>query len=146
VTFARTLAFCLVLVGCGGPVGTDGPWRGGDGVAVDDAYLWSFAGDSEHCDWGDVTFLFVGRDGAVPGIPDVFRGQFVRDPQDRFSDVAGPFGRDVRLPADAYDSGYSTPTADLLLARSTPDAVFIRIGDVVELWPRVTADEPILCA
>jgi len=142
------LVLCLLAAACAAacaaPVGADGPWRGGDGVAVDSGALWSFAGD-DHCEWSDVTFLFIGRTGQVPGIPDAFRGQYVRDPRDGFDQVAGPFIAAVTPPADAVFSGYSTSTAELWLAFSNEDAVYVRVRGEFEQWPRVLSAEPILC-
>jgi len=138
------LVLCLLAAACAGPVGADGAWRSDDGVEVDTGALWSFAGD-DHCEWGDVTFLFIGRTGQVPGIPDGFRGQYVRDPRDRLDQVAGAFIADVTPPADASFSGYSTPTAELWLAFSNEDAVYVRVRGEFEQWPRVLSAEPILC-
>lgn len=106
--------------------------------------MWSVQGDDDHCDWGSATFLFIGRESDPPEVGGEWRGQYVRDPEGLFDGISG-FDPDATLPPDAAPTGFSTDTAELWLAASASDAVFVKVGDGFERWPRVVGD-PIYCA
>ena len=106
--------------------------------------LWSVQGDDDHCDWGSATFLFIGRESDPPGVGAEWRGQYVRDPEGLFDGISG-FELHANLPPDAAPAGFSTDTAELWLNASTPNAVFVKISEEFERWPRVVGD-PIFCA
>jgi hypothetical protein len=139
------LIVAVTLVACG--PGRQGPWTTVGGDRVDDGLLLSMPGPSGHCDWESAEFLFIGRDGAVPGIPVERNDQYIRDPERLFrSHLAAAFDADAELPADAAATGYARAGIELWLAPSDPTSVYIRSNDRFERWPRVREDHPILCA
>ncbi|KAB1990490.1 hypothetical protein [Streptomyces triticiradicis] len=80
----------------------------------------------EHCDWQSAHFLDLGEHGR----------QYVRDPRGIFSlDVlTAAYDGDVRMPADARDTGYRYGDRRLWL---TPDrrTAYVKTSDGVEAWP-----------
>jgi hypothetical protein len=105
--------------------------------------LWSWLGNAEHCDWGSATFLLIG---ANPGIDEAFHGQYVRDPEDLFTELlADEFVADIDRPEDADFTGYSTSKLKLWIAPSTLTAVYLELDDRFEQWPRAEVTHPILC-
>ena len=140
------LLLSFLSVGCGGGA-LDAAWLDETGDSVGSERLLAMAGPREHCGWSSATFLFVGRADSVPGIPDEFYDQFVRDPEDLFSDLlADTYRSDVELPDDAVATEYiSADGAKIWIAPSTTSSIFIEIDDRIEKWPRVKTDAPLLC-
>jgi hypothetical protein len=105
-------------------------WTDTDGRVVPTSRLEVFHG-SEHCDWQDMTFLSLGRwDDKVP--------TFVRHPEPNLRRyVAEPYRSNVRLPADAVDSGFRRGADRLWLAPDRSRAYVGADADDVELWPRM---------
>ncbi|KUN23644.1 hypothetical protein AQJ23_23850 [Streptomyces antibioticus] len=89
-----------------------------------------------HCDWQEAHFLGLGerRDHKI----------YARDPHGvlRSDMLATPYDGDVRLPADAEDTGYRLGDWQLWLTADKGTA-YVRTPDGVEAWPRVTGK---LCA
>ena len=99
-------------------------WHDRDGRPVPVTRVYSAPGP-EHCSWQSMEFLYLGD-----------RNAYVREPTPelrRF--VAGPFETDVRLPADAEDTGYERGGQHLWLAA---DGSYVYVGSAarVEAWPR----------
>ncbi len=133
-----------ILASCSTAPASDAPWVGRDGTLVGNGVLWSMQGPDDHCEWGSATFLFIGRQSDPPGVGAEWRGQYVRDPEGLFDGISG-FDPDATLQTDAASAGFSTDTAELWLSASTPNAVFVKISEEFERWPRVVGD-PIFCA
>lgn len=140
------LLLALCLSGCFlGPDGEE-TWTDSSGAVMPAGKLRSYQAPSDHCDWGSATFLFIGRDGAVAGVPEGVNDQYVRDPEGLFRDVlADRYTTDVELPEDAVYTGLSTDTFKLWIAQSLATAVIIEVDGAFEQWPRVKGDSPVLC-
>lgn len=137
----------VLVVGCITGLSPGGAWQDQTGNEVPTDVLWSWVGQERHCGWGSATFLWIGRSAHVPGIPEPFYDQYVRDPEDLFSGRLGAeFEESVELPADAAFTGYATPRMKLWVAPSFEAAVFIEVSGRFEQWPRVEGPNPILCA
>lgn len=109
--------------------------------------IWSVEGPGDHCEWSSAGFLFVGRGGSPDGVPPEFNDQYVRDPEGLFEGLLeAEFEAGVKLPDDAEATGYTNGTLDLWLSQQDDDAVYVKIADTFERWPRVSGDDPILCA
>jgi hypothetical protein len=143
---SAVVVVAMLTAGCSG-FNTGGAWTDDGGNEVSTDLLLSRPGPSDHCDWGSATFLFVGRNGTVPGIPAEWYDQYIRDPEDIFrSELAATFDGDATVPADARFTGYSTSTLELWLAPSDPGSLYVRASEKFERWPRVRREEVILCA
>ncbi|WAZ25832.1 hypothetical protein STRCI_007355 [Streptomyces cinnabarinus] len=85
----------------------------------------------EHCDWQQAHFLSTGqgKDGRL----------YVRDPAGVLPPdaLSSPYDGDVRLPADARDTGYRYEDQELWLTDDDPAKAYIRTPDGVEAWPEV---------
>jgi hypothetical protein len=143
---AIVLSLGLIVSACSAGLAPGGPWTDIRGTQLPAGELHTFLGPSDHCDWNSATFLFIGRDDPVSGIPLDWYDEYVRNPDGLFTDLlADEFAVDIELPADAAFTGYSTPKLRLWIAPSISTAVFVEVGDESERWPRVEGDDPILC-
>lgn len=141
------LVLALSLGACAFGPSPGGTWQNPSGDQVETNGLWSWRGDSGHCDWGSATFLWIGRGASVPGIEEAFYDQYVRDPRHLFDEVlADEFIAGVDLPEDAEFTGYSNSSLRLWIASSITTSVFLEVEDQFERWPRVDGPDPILCA
>lgn len=104
-------------------------WTDRDGHRVPTTEVSSTAG-AEHCDWQSAHFLDLGRYGR----------QYARDPRGVLPPEAltAAYDPDVRMPADARDTGYRYGDRRLWL---TPDrsTAYVRTSDGVEAWPATTS-------
>jgi len=114
-------------------------WSDVDGNPVPVSRVQSFPGP-EHCDWQDITFLYVG--------PEPHQDTYLRDTAGELSDLLRTtYADDVSLPKDATDSGYHHDGRELWLQPGKPDAAYlVSVTDPkdVERWP--AASQPIGCA
>jgi hypothetical protein len=106
---------------------------------------------SDHCGWERVSFVEMSwPPGFVPTSQPLSR-QFARDPDGVLRDplqavqTRGAFDGDATLPDDARETGLHNDQAQIWVAESDPDAIYVRRSDgTAERWPRV---EPLaLCA
>lgn len=85
----------------------------------------------EHCEWQSAHFLSTGqgKDGRL----------YARDPEKVLppDSLTSPYDGDVRLPADARDTGYRYQDRQLWLTDDDPTKAYIRTPDGVKLWPQV---------
>lgn len=104
-------------------------WKDRDGRRVPLTVISSSAG-AAHCDWQDAHFLGTGegRDGKL----------YARDPHGVLGGemLLGEYDGDVRMPADARDTGYRLRDWQLWLTDDEKTA-YVRTSDGVEAWPRV---------
>ncbi|MET9405122.1 hypothetical protein ABZX90_04935 [Streptomyces sp. NPDC002935] len=102
-------------------------WTDRDGHRVPTTEVTSFVG-AEHCDWQSAHFLDLGSGKDVR--------QYVRDPRGvlRSEDLTAAYDGDVRMPADARDTGYRYRDWNLWLAPDKNTA-YVRTSDGVEAWP-----------
>lgn len=114
-----------------------------DGRTVGGRELNAMAG-AEHCGWESAAFVHLGWPLGTVSTTIAQARQYVRDPQ---GVVPGGFREGLRLgaalPSDARDTGYRTGALHLWLASSDPDAIYLRVGQDVERWPR--AVRPVAC-
>lgn len=84
---------------------------------------------SDHCDWQEAHFLSTGwgKDGRL----------YARDPAEVLppESLTSPYDGDVRMPADARDTGYRYQEQELWLTEKDPTKAYIRTPDGVEAWP-----------
>ncbi|MFF4835773.1 hypothetical protein [Streptomyces sp. NPDC001315] len=106
-------------------------WLDRDGNRVPTSVVSSSAG-AAHCDWESVHFLGVGQGEKSK--------QYVRDPHGVLGTepLTAPYDGDVRMPADARDTGYHFHDWELWLAADKATA-YIRTPDGVEAWPATRA-------
>ncbi|CAI9401621.1 hypothetical protein [Nocardioides sp. T2.26MG-1] len=103
-------------------------WTDAEGRTVPTSELTVIRGP-EHCDWQDMTFLTLTRQGEDP--------TFVRDPDPELREYfAEPYEPHTRLPGDAVDSGFRRDGDRLWLAPDESRAYVGATVDDVELWPR----------
>jgi hypothetical protein len=133
-----------------------GPWRDRRGTILPDGTdrgngfalgVRVYQGD-EHCEWERVTFMEVAwPPGSITTPPSDVR-QFVRDPHgvlDHPATLRGDFTRDVEAPSGAEPTGVRTARAEIWVAPSNENGLYIRHSDgTFDLWPR--ADPQIGCA
>ncbi|MER6346913.1 hypothetical protein ACWC10_15575 [Streptomyces sp. NPDC001595] len=104
-------------------------WTDEHGDRVPVTRVHSSAGAS-HCDWQRAHFLSAGRDADAR--------LYARDPDGVLPDgmLTSPYDGDVRMPADARDTGYRRDGRALWF---TPDrsVAYVRTPDGAEAWPRV---------
>ncbi|MGW7256695.1 hypothetical protein [Streptomyces sp. NPDC054834] len=103
-------------------------WTDRTGKRVPVTKVHSSAG-AEHCDWQSAHFLALGRG---PGA-----ALYVRDPDGLFEAgalLSAPYDGDVRLPADAHDTGYRYHDRQLWLTDDKAKA-YVRTSRGVEAWP-----------
>ncbi|MEU1511582.1 hypothetical protein ABZ490_05405 [Streptomyces sp. NPDC005811] len=102
-------------------------WTDRDGHRVPTTTVTSHAG-AEHCGWEKAHFLGTGRG-------DDYR-QYVRDPDGVLEPglLTAPYDDDVRMPADAHDTGYRYGDWRLWLTEDRTTA-YVRTPDGVEAWP-----------
>ena len=142
----RITAVIVALLAGAGCSGIDRPWTDAAGTELDSSLVRSVQAPAEHCGWDSAIFLFLGRSGPVPGVPDAMRDQYVRDPEGLFPDLlADRYSSVVELPEDAEFTGLSNGTYRVWIAPSVADAVFVESGDAFERWPRVAGDIQIVC-
>lgn len=106
-----------------------GVWSDEQGERVPVSKVRSFDGP-EHCDWQDIVFLHVG--------PEKDSQQYLRDTHGELADLERmPYAEDVRLPADAVDSGWRRDGRELWLVQDRSAAYLVAVGDRrdVERWP-----------
>ncbi|MFI7498368.1 hypothetical protein ACIBVL_07570 [Streptomyces sp. NPDC049687] len=110
-------------------------WTDRNAKRVPTTTLSSYAG-AEHCGWQKAHFLEMG------GGED--HRQYVRDPGGLLPDeqLTAPYDGDVRMPADARDTGYRYGDWRLWLTEDRTTA-YVRTPDGVEAWP--LAKEPVAC-
>lgn len=132
---APVVALALVLGACGGDPARY-RWQQ-DGQQVDEELIYAHRGE-EHCDWEDVTFLYL--DWPVDEIAPEGRRLYVWDPEGILDDVTWVGSTDdADLPDDARSTGYSSDLGELWLAPSDQDVVAYLVsedGDEVEAWAR----------
>jgi hypothetical protein len=100
-------------------------WTDGHGKRVPVSRLNSQAGP-EHCDWDSAHFL------------DLDDRTYIRDPEGvlgRDGLLKAPYRKDVRMPADAHDTGYHYRGWHLWLTDDRATA-YVRTPDGVEAWPQ----------
>jgi hypothetical protein len=111
-------------------------WTDAEGNRVPVTEVSSHEGDA-HCGWEKAHFLATGQ-GKKARL-------YVRDPQGVLDStvLTTPYDGDVRLPADARDTGYRYGDRQLWLTDSTGTA-YVRTRDGVEKWP-AAKDEALGC-
>jgi hypothetical protein len=111
-------------------------WTDTEGNRVPVTEVSSHEGDA-HCGWETAHFLATGQ-GKEARL-------YVRDPQGVLDGAAltTPYDGDVRLPADARDTGYRYGEQQLWLT-DTPSTAYVRTPDGVEKWPAAD-DERLGC-
>ncbi|WP_327319880.1 hypothetical protein [Streptomyces sp. NBC_01235] len=111
-------------------------WTDRNGKRVTTTTLSSYAG-AEHCGWQKAHFLGMG--------PAKDHRQYVRDPDGVLEGdlLTSPYDGDVRMPADAHDTGYRYRDWQLWLTDDRTTA-YVRTSDGVEAWP--LAKEMVACA
>ncbi|MFF4545060.1 hypothetical protein ACFY1J_12575 [Streptomyces sp. NPDC001406] len=103
-------------------------WTDRKGARAPVAEITGHAGP-EHCDWQSAHFLDLGRGED--------RRSYARDPEgvlDTEAMLTAPYDGDVRMPADAHDTGYRYHDRQLWLTDDRATA-YIRTPDGVEAWP-----------
>ena len=106
-------------------------WVDAFGTPVPTRTVLSFTGP-KHCNWQSMTFLELRGD------------DYVREPLPELADFfETPFRADIRLPADAIDTGYRRDGRHLWLAADRKQA-FVGNHGSVEAWPRTA--KPLGCA
>jgi len=103
-------------------------WRDRHGDPAPVSRIYSAPGP-EHCDWQSMEFLFIGDEKDV----------FVHEPTRELGRFIGaPYREDVRLPADAVDTGYERDGRHAWLAA---DGRYAYVGTraQVDAWPRFDA-------
>jgi hypothetical protein len=121
---------------------TDGKWyeiwTDARGKRVPITKVHSSVGD-EHCGWETAHFLSVGErdkedeDGRL----------YARDPDGVLieSMLTSAYDGDVRMPADAHDTGYRRGEWRLWLSDADLSKAYVRTADGVEAWPQVRPDQ-----
>ncbi|MER5511099.1 hypothetical protein ABT052_38115 [Streptomyces sp. NPDC002766] len=107
-------------------------WTDRDGRRVPVAKVSGGAGP-EHCDWQKAHFLSLGEGGRGSG-----GRTYARDPDGVLPDgmLIVPYDGDVRMPADAHDTGYRYHERELWLT-GDPSRAYVRTSHGVEAWARV---------
>ncbi|MFI5683352.1 hypothetical protein [Streptomyces sp. NPDC051636] len=108
-------------------------WTDRTGKRVPVTQVNSSAG-AEHCDWQSAHFLELGREAGDP--------MYVRDPEGLFDAgtlLSAPYDGDVRMPADAHDTGYRYHDWQLWLTKDKSTA-YVRTSHGVEAWPLAKQD------
>ncbi|WP_264924133.1 hypothetical protein [Streptomyces sp. A012304] len=102
-------------------------WTDAHGERQPVSRIHSSAG-AEHCGWQEARFLALGRG------PDAMT--YVRDPEGVLEPgmLTAPYDGDVRMPADARDTGYRLGDRQLWLTDDRTTA-YVRTPDGVEAWP-----------
>ncbi|MGW0841945.1 hypothetical protein ACWD26_17570 [Streptomyces sp. NPDC002787] len=87
----------------------------------------------EHCDWQRAHFLSTGEGENGNG------HRYGRDPGGVLPDgmLTSAYDGDVRMPADAHDTGYRYEDRALWLVEDDPSRAYVRTPDGVEAWPAV---------
>lgn len=103
---------------------------------------------AEHCSWEQVTFVELSWPPGFIQNPLPLNRQFARDPAGVLgpdTGVQGSYDGDATMPVDAVATELHNAEAELWVAESTPDVLYVRRSEgTVERWPRV---EPLLlCA
>jgi hypothetical protein len=112
-------------------------WSNADGDRVPTSLVHSSPG-AEHCGWEEMTFLWLGEDGAD--------GEFYGTPDADLAELLQTtYAAHVELPADASDTGYVRDGRHLWLAADGSAAYLARADDDAERWP-APAGQPIRCA
>ena len=115
-----------------------GVWEDLSGRRVPVTDVQSFRG-SEHCDWQDVTFLWLGSGRQ--------KREFLRETDGELADFLHmAYDAAATLPSDATDTGLRRDGRQLWLAADRRAAYLVSLGnpDDVERWP--ASKEPIRCA
>ncbi|MDH6213820.1 hypothetical protein [Streptomyces pseudovenezuelae] len=116
---------------------TDGQWyeiwTDARGKRVPIAKVHSSVG-AEHCDWEKAHFLSLGE-----GEGDMQGRLYARDPDGVLADsmLTSAYDGDVRMPADAHDTGYRRGGWHLWLTDDDSSRAYVRTADGVEAWPQV---------
>ncbi|MFF8970098.1 hypothetical protein [Streptomyces sp. NPDC014995] len=102
-------------------------WTDDSGERQPVARIHTSAG-AEHCGWQQARFLTLGRGADAR--------TYVRDPDGVLEPgmLDAPFDGDVRMPADAHDTGYRYRDWQLWLTDDRATA-YVRTPDGVEAWP-----------
>ncbi|MET9386749.1 hypothetical protein ABZY09_38385 [Streptomyces sp. NPDC002928] len=102
-------------------------WLDRDGNRVPTSVVSSSVGPA-HCDWESVHFLGLGQGEKGK--------QYVRDPHGVLGaeSLTAAYDGDVRMPADARDTGYHFHDWELWLSADKATA-YVRTSDGVEAWP-----------
>ncbi|MFE9808399.1 hypothetical protein [Streptomyces sp. NPDC005548] len=102
-------------------------WEDREGRRVPTTKVSSSPG-AEHCDWQSAHFLTLGSGAHAR--------QYVRDPRGIFGreSLTRAYDGDVRMPADAHDTGYHYRDWSLWLS-SDRSTAYVRTSDGVEAWP-----------
>ena len=113
-------------------------WQDADGAPVPTTEVVSFAGPA-HCDWDDLTFVFVGQGSDVDRKYD----EYVSD--DGGFELETASDASATLPGGAVDTGWQRDGRELWLAEDPRAAYLVNVDDPhdVALWPATT--EPAGC-
>jgi hypothetical protein len=126
------------------PEAFPGPVWTKNGKPVDGRELNSIAGP-EHCDWQSVVMMHLDWPLGTVAQNSRESRQFIRDPGGILEQgLREKLALHTTMPLDAAPTGYHLGQLQLWLSPSTPDAVYLRVGDDVERWPR--AKDMIACA
>lgn len=136
----------LTVSACSGASRFNESWKDADGNEVSSMLIWSVQGPRDHCHWGSATFLFLGREGELPGIDPKFYDQYVRDPKALFVGLSGKYLSEVELPDTAQDTGFSNGVARIWIDPVIYTWLYVEVDGRFERWPRVLGDSPLLCA
>ncbi len=103
-------------------------WTDVKGKTQPPRVIFSSAGP-EHCEWQNVTFLYLGHTPAAGG------KQYLRDPEGVIPArmLATSYAPQVELPCDARDTGFRHEDAALWV---TSEAAYILTAKLVERWPQ----------
>ncbi len=109
-------------------------WEDDSGHRVPVSRVRSFRGP-EHCDWQDITFLYVG--------PDPHADLYLRDTTGELADaLRAEYSDQVSVPDDAMSTGYRHDGRELWLQPGRPRAAYlVNVDDPtdVEQWPAATS-------
>jgi hypothetical protein len=117
-------------------------WTGEAGRRIPTSTVKSFQG-SEHCDWQDITFLWLGAGSESDRDYD----EYLRDPAGELADfTVTSYDGAAALPDDARSTGWRHDGRELWVARHPRAAYLVSVDDPddVERWP--ATKRPISCA
>src|SRR6266508_1410457 len=110
------------------PLGV-GVWQDPSGARVPVTTVRSFPGP-EHCDWQDITFLWLG--------PEPNPREYLRDTTGKLASyLRTTYDGDAQLPEDAEDTGYHRNGRELWLEPQGEAAYVVSLDDPkdIERWP-----------
>ena len=121
------------------------PWTAPDGCLLRIDIIADRPGPA-HCGFDDARVIITGIPVGTPYSTVEDTANYVRDPQNTFSDpvTADAFDADAELPLVAVDTGYRQASAELWVDPADPSSIYVVDGDTVERWP--LDPEPAGCA